>query len=125
MNVKSVVIGVCIFLIIIFTMYQIILLSQPNCYIYANKITSDQINFEKDIIIHLNGEDFNKHPVLKEIITGEKPISRILILDPRGVNCKEQNLIKNKYCQNDPFSEDYKILVEWNDSYYELYCAIS
>lgn len=125
MNFKSAVAGVCISLIIIFTIYQIILVSQPVCYIYANNISRDQINFEKDIIIHLNDEDFNKHPVLKEIITGKKPISRILILDPRAVNCKEQNLIKNKYCLNDPFSEDYKMLVEWNCSYYELLCAIA
>ncbi|GAA5262719.1 MAG: hypothetical protein XE11_1777 [Methanomicrobiales archaeon 53_19] len=124
-NGKKIIIGIFIALIIIFAVYLIILLSQPNCFIYADITDKDQIDFGTDVIIHLSEEDFNKHPVLREIITGDKPLSRILIRDPRGVSCKEQKIIKEEYCQEDPFSSDYKKLVEWNGSYYELSCVIS
>lgn len=128
-NGKKIIIGIFIALIIIFTVYQIILIiyqiSQPGCFVYFDKIDEDQIEFEKDVIIHLSEEDFNKYPVLREIITKDKPLSRILIQDPRGVSCKEQKLIKEEYCHEDPFSNNYKKLVEWNGGYYELSCVIA
>ena len=122
-NYKSVVIYLFTSLAVIFSIYLLIQVSQPCTFVTNINIPRDQINFEKDIIIHLDEEDFNKHPVLREIITGEKPLSRIFIQDRGVVDRKEQQLIQNEYCREDYREEDYKMLVEWNGSYYELLCG--
>lgn len=122
---RSLIIISVVILVLGFLGYQVFLIAQPDCYIYSHTVPKDQIDVEQDIIVHLGKDGFNRHPVLQEIILGEKPLSRVFILDSRAVDCREKQAIRDEYGLPDPFAVDYRKLVEWNGTYYELEYVVS
>ena len=71
-------------------------------------------------VIHLTEQDFKEHPVLAEVIKGEKPLSRLLRMDRVITDHSEAKHLQYKFMDNIT-EERY---VEYEGKYYELRLAI-
>ncbi|MCD6207354.1 MAG: hypothetical protein J7J06_05095 [Methanosarcinales archaeon] len=67
-------------------------------------------------VIHLTEQDFKEHPVLVEVIKGEKPLSRMLRRDGVLTDRKEAKYLCDRFMGNIT-EEKY---VEYEGKYYEL-----
>ncbi|MEA1997844.1 MAG: hypothetical protein U9N61_00765 [Euryarchaeota archaeon] len=69
--------------------------------------------------IHLTEQDFKEHPVLTEVIKGEKPISRLLRKDGVIPDRRELKYLQYRFVVNMSNLTEEKY-VEYNRKYYEL-----
>ena len=75
-------------------------------------------------VIHLTEQDFKEHPVLAEVIKGEKPLSRLLRKDMRITDPIEAKYLQYRFMVNmSNLHED--IYVEYEGKYYELGLVVS
>ena len=71
-------------------------------------------------VIHLTEQDFKEHPVLAEVIKGEKPLSRLLRSDRVITDHREAKYLEYRFMRN--ITERRYVEYEWK--YYELRLAI-
>lgn len=67
-------------------------------------------------VVHLTEQDFKEHPVLVEVVKGEKPISRLLRRDGVIADRREAKYIGDRFMGNIA-EEKY---VEYGGKYHEL-----
>jgi len=68
-------------------------------------------------VVHLTEQDFKEHPVLVEVIKGEKPISRLLRRDGVIAGRREQSILVTGSWAGNIAEEKY---VEYGGKYHEL-----
>jgi len=71
-------------------------------------------------VIHLTEQDFKEHPVLTEVIKGEKPLSRLLRRDGVITDRRELKYLCDRFMGNIT-EEKY---VEYEGKYYKLMAYI-
>ncbi len=70
-------------------------------------------------VIHLTEQDFKEHPVLVEVIKGEKPLSRILRRDGVIADRRELKYLQHRFVVNMSNLTEEKY-VKYEGKYYEL-----
>ena len=70
-------------------------------------------------VIQLTEQDFREHPVLTEVIKGEKPLSRMLRRDGVIADRKELKYLQHRFVVNMSNLTEEKY-VEYEGKYYEL-----
>lgn len=70
-------------------------------------------------VIHLTEQDFKEHPVLVEVIKGEKPLSRMLRRDGVIADRRELKYLQHRFVVNMSNLTEEKY-VEYEGKYYEL-----
>ena len=70
-------------------------------------------------VIPLTEQDFKEHPVLTEVIKGEKPLSRLLRRDGVITDRKELKYLQHRFVVNMSNLTEEKY-VEYEGKYYEL-----
>jgi len=74
-------------------------------------------------VIHLTEQDFKEHPVLVEVIKGEKPLSRMLRRDRILTDHREAKYLQHRFMVNISNLTEEKY-VEYEGKYYELGLSI-
>ncbi|MEA1868848.1 MAG: hypothetical protein U9N61_04410 [Euryarchaeota archaeon] len=74
-------------------------------------------------VIHLTEQDFKEHPVLTEVIKGEKPLSRMLRRDGVITDRRELKYLQHRFVVNMSNITEEKY-VEYEGKYYELSLSI-
>jgi len=70
-------------------------------------------------VIHLIEQDFKEHPVLTEVIKGEKPLSRLLRKDGVVTDRRELKYLQHRFVVNMSNITEEKY-VEYEGKYYKL-----
>ncbi len=94
----------------------------PEGSFYLDVYEIDEGTAQQGIIVHLTEQDFKEHPVLAEMIKGEKNFERLFRKNGVIPDHEEARTIIDKFSWNTTTGQEY---VEYRGKYYEFRFMVS